>query len=66
MGGSDFETILYDDETWLKPVEAATDLPLVDVVENSVCYVHDENKIYQFISGVWVIKAGAGADGSAP
>ncbi len=65
MSSGDFETVLYDDETWLNPVELATDLPMEDVVENSVCYVQSENTIYQFISGVWVIKAVAGGGGPA-
>jgi len=62
MSGPEFETVLYENDTWLKPVEAATDLPVVDVADGSVCYVHDENRIYQFVSGVWVIKAGAAGD----
>ena len=46
------QTQLYDSMAWLAPVAKATDLP-ADAQELQLCYVQDEERIYQFLDGAW-------------
>ena len=61
------KTVLFEEMTWLPPVERADQLPVSsDIAEGSLCYVATENAVYQYYAGVWVLNEGRGAPESFP
>lgn len=60
MSSEHQKTAMFDDITWLPPVETVDDLP-GDANDDSVCYVKAENAVYRCVTGVWVRDFAKGA-----